>query len=298
MRRYRCCIDVFAQRREGAAWASRSRSQSFRALLGGGDDWDGRIYHYRNYEGRRNAQWKLEPPTTVASPPGVVHFVDRKHGRALVAGDQADGNLYHQPPGDRRNALWSLELASEGTGGPAMYITKQELVDISYAFDQATRLETPPQLVISRTTVGSDVGPQSFVLTPRYSEKVTETVTFQHSATLGLTLSLSLMAGASQLISKTETKFEAKAEFGFSRTSGATTERTVSFAWVVPIRSSGKPVQVEGEMRRARTDVPFESTLRTTYADGSTHDHVEPGTWSNVAYTTGEITYSHPVTGS
>ncbi|MFC5207325.1 hypothetical protein ACFPM0_12330 [Pseudonocardia sulfidoxydans] len=33
VRRYRCCIDVPAQRREGAAWASRSRPELFSALL-------------------------------------------------------------------------------------------------------------------------------------------------------------------------------------------------------------------------------------------------------------------------
>ena len=36
MRRYRCCIGASAQRREGAAWAARSRPELFSALLGRG----------------------------------------------------------------------------------------------------------------------------------------------------------------------------------------------------------------------------------------------------------------------
>ena len=38
-----------------------------------------------------------------------LQLVDSKHNLALVAGDVADNNVYHQPPAGRTNAVWTLE---------------------------------------------------------------------------------------------------------------------------------------------------------------------------------------------
>ena len=40
----------------------------------------------------------------------AIHITDKKHGRSLVAGNNADGNIYHQTPNARRNATWHITL--------------------------------------------------------------------------------------------------------------------------------------------------------------------------------------------
>ncbi|MEZ4887784.1 MAG: hypothetical protein R3E32_23845 [Chitinophagales bacterium] len=54
--------------------------------------------------GETNAQWKITPSPVA----GKYIITDRKNNKALVAGDVADNNIYHQPHNNRPNAYWSL----------------------------------------------------------------------------------------------------------------------------------------------------------------------------------------------
>jgi hypothetical protein len=44
--------------------------------------------------------------------PQYYYIMDTKHRRSIVAGDVYDGRIYHQDPGDRPNAIWTLEFSN------------------------------------------------------------------------------------------------------------------------------------------------------------------------------------------
>jgi hypothetical protein len=96
-----------------------------------GDIADSNVYH-QPHEGRTNAQWTLEQcstwtsampsnpfnrtPKTETYP--VYHIRDMKHRLCLVAGDQADSHIYHQPHNNRRNAEWVVDSRITYKGQP------------------------------------------------------------------------------------------------------------------------------------------------------------------------------------
>jgi hypothetical protein len=73
------------------------------AYIVAGDTYNGHIYHQYNLN-RENAKWRKIPDPIRE---GWYWLVDKKHFRAIVAGD--DGNLYHQYPQFRENASWKIE---------------------------------------------------------------------------------------------------------------------------------------------------------------------------------------------
>lgn len=44
-----------------------------------------------------------------------VWIQDQKHHKDLIAGDVYDGNIYHQDPNGRQNALWRLTPVGDGS---------------------------------------------------------------------------------------------------------------------------------------------------------------------------------------
>ncbi len=51
---------------------------------------------------------------TAQTAPEYFFLVDAKHGKALIAGDNYDNNVYHQPHNNRLNAQWRMEAACDG----------------------------------------------------------------------------------------------------------------------------------------------------------------------------------------
>ncbi|MCB9308339.1 MAG: hypothetical protein H6565_17215 [Lewinellaceae bacterium] len=85
--------------------------QSHKKYLLSGVQYDGKVYH-QDINGRMpnvhiiiSTSWKLVP---VAGNPGYYHIIDLLHGKALVAGNNYDGRVYHQAPQGRKNAEWKL----------------------------------------------------------------------------------------------------------------------------------------------------------------------------------------------
>lgn len=86
-------------------------SDSNLAMLAG-DEADNDIYH-QLHESRLNAQWELVPVESVDNPSITDKFyiIDKKHGKALLAGDENDGKVFHQPHNNRANAQWYIQKA-------------------------------------------------------------------------------------------------------------------------------------------------------------------------------------------
>ena len=67
---------------------------------------NGDIYH-RDPSNLPNAKWQLEKATDDFGSE-TFYLIDQKRKKAIVAGDNADNNLYHQPHNSRANARWAL----------------------------------------------------------------------------------------------------------------------------------------------------------------------------------------------
>jgi len=96
-----------------------------------GDNNDGNLYHHKPNINQQdsessikdNAMWMFEP---AGQENGVNYYyiIDRRHGAALVGGDNYDGNVYHQNPNYRDNAKWQL-LPVSGQEGYFYIIDKK-----------------------------------------------------------------------------------------------------------------------------------------------------------------------------
>jgi hypothetical protein len=97
-----------------------------------GDSYDGRLYHQkpnidqRDAESsiRDNAKWMFKPAGQDAQGKNYYQILDRRHGVAIVAGYNYDGNVYHQEPGNTDNTLWQLHPV-EGQEGYFYIIDKK-----------------------------------------------------------------------------------------------------------------------------------------------------------------------------
>ncbi|WP_232662524.1 ETX/MTX2 family pore-forming toxin [Pseudonocardia sp. TRM90224] len=257
--------------------------------LGAGERYDERIYHYRDYEGRPHCRWKA-----ATTAPGMFHLVDAKHGKALAAGDTADGRLYHQEPGERRNALWSIELANDGTAGPTFYVVDQQLVSgPTYDRLRSQRHDMPPLFVLDVTVRNDSDTDQDLTLQQSIADRSAETVTTQVSASLQLLYSSEVELGMFAAAAKA--KIEVSAKYAFTYSNAVMREVVTTLELGVPVKvPAGAAVRVRGEISRCAAKVPFTFTVRRTLGDGSTVDEQENGTWQGVEYLTGGFSFTDP----
>lgn len=66
------------------------------------------IFH-EDPNGKVTAQWKITP----SGKAGQYIITNRKHNKSMVAGDAADGIIYHQPHNDRLNAYWTFTITND-----------------------------------------------------------------------------------------------------------------------------------------------------------------------------------------
>ncbi|MFI6318785.1 RICIN domain-containing protein [Nonomuraea sp. NPDC050556] len=263
-----------------------------RAALSAGDGLT--IRHIMKYAGNKAAQWKPEP----TDEPGVFRFVNRRYPNdALMGGDNEVGDLYHQPPGHRTSGRWAVEMVSDGEGGPPGFIVSQKLESLTFDTAKAPKWSQVPVLVINRVRLRSEGAEQQFVLKSERSRKSTETISTDHRLTLGVLVSVSMSVGKADVANYKMTE-EIEFEYGFARNNTTSTVKTTTTGLTAPVRAgSGRPVYLSGTLSEGQRDVGFTAKVTTTYATPPAAAQKAPatvtGTWTQVGYLTGHLTFSH-----
>jgi len=68
-------------------------------LQSGGDN----VVHHKREINQQNSKWSFKP-----AGDGYYYIFDRMHNKAIIAGDVANNQVYHQNPGGRLNAQWKI----------------------------------------------------------------------------------------------------------------------------------------------------------------------------------------------
>jgi len=92
-----------------------------RKYLTAGERYDAKLYHQPEERGNgcENAMWTFElvdVQTTGNKDVFYYRIKDKKHGKYIVAGDKADGHVYHQDAGTRLNAMWAVTMDKAAAG--------------------------------------------------------------------------------------------------------------------------------------------------------------------------------------
>jgi hypothetical protein len=244
--------------------------------------------HLRSYNGKSNCMWKAEKATTV----GAHWLKDSKYGLALVAGDQYDGHVYLQAPGERRNAQWVVQLVQAGDIGPDFYVANQQLLSLTLDTTVArNRLEVAPLFAVDQVVSNNTDVEQTTSIDVRKSETTTEKYSFTKSVKVSVAITIESsvsVRGVAEVSSTVQTTYEES----YSWTTEVEKSRTSEYVWTIPVTvSPHSAVKVTGTIRKFTLSLPFTAVIRSTLGDGTTRTDTIPGTWDGVDYLTGSIQY-------
>jgi hypothetical protein len=258
--------------------------------IAGGDSYDGDIYAYDSFRGKRNAQWTATEETVAEGQIPFV-FTDRKHDRDLVAGAKYDGEIYHQTAGERRNARWVLELVSKGKKGPDFFVVEQRLINLKFHTDKATVITEEPLLIIDESRLNNSEVAQSITLNKEKSQTVEESWSFKQAVKVSIYHELSVssgLAGTAEVKSTTTVGFEYEKEWSESN------KRIVknSLVWNIPVViPPHSKLSVSGVITSLKRNIPFTATILNELGSGDEKEMKVEGVWSGVQYVTGEIRF-------
>jgi hypothetical protein len=215
---------------------------------------------------------------------GKFKIYNKAKDRALIGG--SNGRVYGWPfnsSPERKDLLWELELAEEGSEGPAFYVKDQKLVKIDFDVVNKTVLEEPPKICQQIVQNSSNTEQQQKV-TLEDSWGTTSTVQMEHSIKFSLTVSMSAQFEVPEVCKST---IEMTTEFGEESKESNSFERQEqhSFAVEVPVTvppNSGK--RVVTRIHGNKLNVPFVATWEENRGSGESVIIEERGTWEGVQY--------------
>jgi hypothetical protein len=224
---------------------------------------------------------------------GAFLFYDKKHNKALIAGDNYDGNIYHQDPGTRLNAEWVLTMVADGDSGPDFYVVSQQLLELQMHNDQAERLDRPPLFVIDGEQVTNNTGvTQQMTITKSKTETVVETWSFSQTITWGVSQTFEVSGGVEGIADvKSSTTFSFSMTNGWTKGGQSSTEHQMT--WEIPVTvPPNSVVRVDGIVQKYEATVPFTAYISTTLGNGLSRIDTVTGEWNGVELVTGEITFT------
>ena len=260
--------------------------------IAGGDNYDGDIYLYDNYRGKRNAQWKATEKNFENGQFPFV-FTDGKHKRDLVAGARYDRHIYHQSAGEKSNGRWVVELVSKGTQGPDFFVVEQELINIEYHRNEAKELGDSNLFMIKRQRVPNNTEVTQTIDVGKSTKEITEqSWWFERAVTMSIYQSISVSGGfpgGVQTESKTEIGWEETKEWGEKNTHRVENELTWTIPTVVPPHSV---VEVSAVLTKVIKNIPFTATIENTLGSGEKKRITVEGMCRAVEYVSGDISFN------
>ena len=243
--------------------------------------------HILNYNSRNNCKWRAEQATTI----GSYWLKDQKYGLAVIAGDEYDGDVYIQNPGERLNAQWVLQLVQAGDIGPAFYVVDQDLLSISLDTSAVNRVEVAPLFAIDQTVNNNTSTDQSTSIEARKTETTTESWEFTKSITVSVAVTVQSgvsVKGVVEVSSTVQTTYEES----YSWTNAVEISKETEYLWSIPVNvPAHTSVRVTATIKKYTTHIPFTAVIQSTMGNGTTRIDTIAGTWYGVDYLTGSVDY-------
>lgn len=220
-------------------------------------------------------------------------IIDGKHGKALVAGNNFDGHVYHQDPGERSNAIWRLTPKVGDGEAPQEFVLSENYLTTIYHFDQKQIIGDPKRIIVMDKA--RNTGSRDFKETLDKKREITVIESWSTSNSVSHKIMASITASYEVGVegvekAKIETTVGTEEETTNSKTNSGSREvkYAVSFTTEVTV-APNESIACCRVIEYSTANIPFTAKIKRTYGDHRTVVVDESGMFKGTDFSTSNI---------